>query len=335
MTGSKIVTGTTAGRGCVAGRSFIILIVLVWSGICAADLPNPGFEGSTLSPWTPSPVINTFSPFNWSFQKSWYTEGVQSLGIWYRIGRSVNVGSYQGFYQFVDLTGIGSIKFDVHLTGRNGGEVPFAHFEASLLVDGEVLWRRSADGTYLDQEVDVSDLAGWHRIDIRNTAIEAGPFGIAYWTEWDNLRLVEGVKAIPAVVTLNPTILNPDSNGNWITCYIELTEGQDVRAIDGASVTLNDVPAYMGQQGWATPEANDENVADFDDDGTLERMVRFDRAAVAVTVQPPQGTVTVKGRLTTGGTATAGVLAQNVSKSVVPFEGAATLGVLTRGGSRK
>jgi hypothetical protein len=247
-----------------------------------------------------------------------------------RIGRAVARGNSQGFYQFIDLTGIGSIKFDVNLEARPA--VLFEHFEAVFLVDGVVRWSRSAGGIYRDQEVDVSNLAGWHRVEFRNRAVDAGTFGAAYWTEWDNLRLVEGLKAIPAVISLDPGILNPNSNGNWVTCYIELTEKRDARTIDGATVTLNDIPAYMGQQGWATPQANDENVADFDNDGTLERMVKFDRAAIEATIQPPQGTVTVKGRLTN---ATAGVLTMGASSSSVPFEGAATLGVLTKGGPKK
>jgi hypothetical protein len=247
-----------------------------------------------------------------------------------RIGRTVARGNSQGFYQIVDLTGIASIEFDVRLTARPQGL--FEHFEASFLVDGAVLWSRNADGAYLDQKVDVSNLAGWRRIEFRNKAIDAGTFGVAYWTEWDNVRLVEKPKTIPALISLQPGILNPSSNGNWVTCYIELTDKTDVHAIDGATVTLNGVPAYMGQQDWATPQANDENVADFDNDGILERMVRFDRAAVAATIQPPQGTVTVQGRLTS---ATVGALATVVSKSGIPFEGATTLGVLTKGASKK
>jgi hypothetical protein len=247
-----------------------------------------------------------------------------------RIGKAVNAGNCQSFYQFVDLTGIGSIEFDARLMALPGGA--FAHFEASVLVDGVVLWSRNTDGVYRDQQIDVPNLAGWHRVEFRNMAVDAGVFGTAYWTVWDNLRLIEGLKAIPAVIHLDPAILNPNSNGNWVTCFIKLTEGHDVHAIDGATVTLNGISAYLGPQGWATPQANDENVADFDADGTLERMVKFDRAAVEAAVQPPQGTVTVQGRLTD---ATVGALTRVASKSSIPFEGAATLGVLTKGASKK
>jgi hypothetical protein len=259
---------------------------------------------------------------------------VQSLGIYYRLGSAVKAGSHQGFYQLVDLTGIGRIEFDVHLVARPEDEVPFAHFQASFLVDGMVLWSRAVDGEYRNQQVDVSKLTGSHRIEIRNTALEDATvgFGKAYYTEWDNVRLIEKPKAIPALVSLDPGILNPNSSGNWITCYIKLTEGRDVHMIDGASVTLNGIPACMGQQGWAKPKANEANVADFDADGTLERMVKFDRAAVVAVVQPPETTVTVKGLLMD---TTVGALAGVASGNGVPLEGAATLGVLTVGGSKK
>ncbi len=332
MTGAKIVAGRTGSRGHVLVRSFVIPIVLVWSGVCPADILNPGFEATKYvsgrvlpQSWTPIDHLS----FNSYCTSLWCTEGRLSVAMFSRIGRAVAPGNSQGFYQFVDLTGIGSIKFDVDLEARP--LALFEHFEAVFLVDGVVLWSRNTGGIYRDQEVDVGNLAGWHRVEFRNRAVDAGTFGAAYWTEWDNLRLIEKPKTIPAVISLDPGILNPASNGNWVTCYIELTEKRDVRTIDGASVALNGVPAYMGRQGWATPQANDENVADFDNDGTLERMVRFDRAAVAATIQPPQGTVTVQGRLTD---ATAGALATVALKSGTPFEGATTLGVLTRGGAK-
>jgi hypothetical protein len=64
---------------------------------------------------------------------------------------------------------------------------------------------------------------------------------------------------------------------------------------------------------------NDENIVDHDGDGIMERMVKFDRAAVQATVQPPQATVTVTGMLTDG----------------TPFEGAATIAVVEKGPKQK
>jgi hypothetical protein len=66
-----------------------------------------------------------------------------------------------------------------------------------------------------------------------------------------------------------------------VTAYISLPAGLDVRKIDGATVILNGtVKAYLGKEGWASAGANDSNIADYNKDGALERMVKFDRAAL-------------------------------------------------------
>ncbi len=306
-------------------RSLVIPIILVWSGVCAADILNPGFE--TIDAYKlrltgralPLSWFNSDHPsFNSYCTSLWSTEGQRSVAMFNRMFGTVAPGNFQGFYQSVDLTGMGKIKFDVNLEARPTGE--FQYFEAVLLVDGVALWSRNTGGVYRDQEVNISNLAGWHRIDLRLRAIYPGSFETAYWTEWDNFRLIEKPKIIPAVIDLDPGILNPVSNGNWITGFIKLPQGQDVHMINGATVTLNGVPAVMGvPETWATPEANDGNVADFDNDGTLERMVKFDRAAVVAIVEPPEATVTVKGQLTDG----------------IYFQGDATLGVHTVGGMKK
>jgi hypothetical protein len=95
--------------------------------------------------------------------------------------------------------------------------------------------------------------------------VDAGAFPLAYWTLWDNIRLVE---TIPAAITLDPATLNLGSGGRWVTCYIELPAGYDVTEIDGATVTLDGIPASMNGHGWATPAANEHNIVDLDSDGT-------------------------------------------------------------------
>ena len=315
MTGTEFATSRERRRDRAAARFAAMLLVLAWSGVCAADILNPGFETTYAGlPW-PRPLPLYWArvdhpSFNSYCSNLWSTDGARSAALFSRIGKTVSPGNYQSFHQYVNLTGIGSIEFDVRLSARPAGR--FEHFEAVLLIDGVPCWNRSADGLYRDQQVNVASLAGWHRLEIRNRAVEAGVFGAAYWTEWDNLRLVKGPPVIPAVIDLDPGTLNLDSNGKWISCYIELSEGNDVGAIDGATVTLDAIPAWTGEQGWATAQANEENVADYDSDGVLERMVKFERAAVQAVVQPPQTTVTIRGRLAGG----------------APFEGTAVIRVL-------
>ena len=50
--------------------------------------------------------------------------------------------------------------------------------------------------------------------------------------------------------------------------------------IDGATVMLDGIPAYIGKEGWARAGANTSNIMDHDEDGILERMVKFDKSAV-------------------------------------------------------
>lgn len=111
-----------------------------------------------------------------------------------------------------------------------------------------------------------------------NVADDDGGMGI------DNVEVT--VNPIPATIDCKPDTLNLKSKGKWVTGYIELPEGYDVAEIDGSTVYLNGVPAYVGKQGWAKAEANDSNIADNDEDGILERMVKFDRPKVQAIFSP-------------------------------------------------
>jgi hypothetical protein len=332
----------------------MLLVLLIGSGVSAAEVLNPSFEttfnvfgrGLLPSSWG---HVDDGSCFNSYCSNSWKTNGTLSAGLFSLRNKSVTREKYQSFTQdWVDLTGIATIKFDVRLTTLPDSTRAFEHFEASFLVDGVPLWKQTVGGVYLDQEVSVAGLGAWriidgwpiygHRIELRITALDTSTFDQAYWTQWDNLRLIEGQPTIPAVVTLDPGTLNPASNGKWITCYIELGQDEsgkayDVSAIDGASVTLScdntDIHACTtGDEGWATAEASAANVADFDGDGILERMVKFDRAAVQALVQPPEATtVSIQGRLA-GGKLTNGALTNGILTSGIQLEGKAVIRVL-------
>jgi chitodextrinase len=105
------------------------------------------------------------------------------------------------------------------------------------------------------------------------------------------------VKPIPATIDCDPDTLNLKSNGEWITCYIELPSGYDVRQIDGSTVSLNGIPAYLGKEGWAKAEANESNIMDHDGDGILERMVKFDRNQVQAILNPGTAVLTLTGKV--------------------------------------
>ncbi len=93
------------------------------------------------------------------------------------------------------------------------------------------------------------------------------------------------VKPITATINFDPNTLNLSSNEKWVTVYIELPEGYDVRQIDATTVRLNGiVPAITDEKyGWVKSE--DSYITDEDKDGILERMVKFDKTAVAAILQ--------------------------------------------------
>jgi len=106
--------------------------------------------------------------------------------------------------------------------------------------------------------------------------------GITVTTTFYNGReyyLVSGVagtgggelEIIPATVDFDPGTLNLKSKGRVVTVYIELPEGYDVSQIDVSSIWLN---------GTVSALAEPTEIGDYDGDGILDLMVKFDRAAV-------------------------------------------------------
>jgi len=288
-------------------RYLALLAFLLWPAISAAEFQNGSFEQSfSVTPYPDS------VPLYWRLKNAdrtmfgaqvtnvWKTEGLRSAGLFSRYGRSFTAGSHQSVYQVLDLTGMAGIAFDVRLAAYGSTLFrTFDNFEAAMLIDDVPLWTQTADGTYLDQQADVSGLPGLHRVELRITAKGSGQFNVAYWVQWDNLRLVKtpDEEIIEAIVDVDPNTLNLNSGGNWITCYIELPAGYDVNDIDGQTVTLENIKAHMGKEGWACPQASTGNTMDHDGDGVMERMVKFDRSAVAAILKPGVATVTVMGKL--------------------------------------
>jgi len=81
--------------------------------------------------------------------------------------------------------------------------------------------------------------------------------------------------ALEAEIDVNPDTLNLKSNGEWITCYIELSDGFDVNDIDVGSIKLT----VDGEEFSIDPEAPTE-IGDYDSDGVPDLMVKFDRSGV-------------------------------------------------------
>ncbi|MEW6670775.1 MAG: RHS repeat-associated core domain-containing protein [Thermodesulfobacteriota bacterium] len=99
---------------------------------------------------------------------------------------------------------------------------------------------------------------------------------------WLEGRLLGAIKSgkelIEADVDMDPDTLNIDSNGKWVTAYIELPEGFDAAEIDPASIMLNRA-VYADRV-----EAGDHN-----DNGIPELMVKFDRGQAASILESGEG----------------------------------------------
>ena len=126
-------------------------------------------------------------------------------------------------------------------------------------------------------------MAGGEGVSVEVDADNDGEFEDKFTTDTD-LTQDELELKTSSKLECEPNTLNLDRNGNWITCYIELPNGYYPWLIDGSTVTLNGVHAYMDKQAWAKPHATDSNTFDYDEDGITERMIRFDSVAVQNTL---------------------------------------------------
>ncbi len=112
----------------------------------------------------------------------------------------------------------------------------------------------------------------------------AGALPVGVWNDRWSLMQTDWVEVcrseLSVSIDIDPDTLNLGSKEKWVTCYIELPDGYNVMDIDGSTVMLEGIPAYIGAEGWARAGANSGNIMDHDGDGILERMVKFDGGAV-------------------------------------------------------
>ncbi len=98
-------------------------------------------------------------------------------------------------------------------------------------------------------------------------------------------------------IDIDPDTLNLDSEGKWITCYIEAPEGIDLNDVDISTIKISKVagiPVVIPAEGRPT------NIGDHDKDGVPDLMVKFDRTDVQDAALPGDIEITVTGELTDG-----------------------------------
>ena len=93
---------------------------------------------------------------------------------------------------------------------------------------------------------------------------------------------------ISATINIDPDTLNLESEGKWITAYIELPEGYDVNSVEVSTIKLSgEIPAEM----------HPAEIADYDEDGVSDLMVKFDRAEVMALLSVGEATLTITGEI--------------------------------------
>ena len=103
----------------------------------------------------------------------------------------------------------------------------------------------------------------------------------------NDLTYDEFILQTETIVDFDPDTLNLKSKGQWITAYIELPEGYDPALIDATAVLLNGiVPAVTDSQYDFVTNPN-SYLIDYDSDGILERMVKFERDKVQALFPEP------------------------------------------------
>jgi hypothetical protein len=128
------------------------------------------------------------------------------------------------------------------------------------------------------------------------------------------------VLAVEAEIDINPESLNMKSQGKFITVHIQLKD--QIENIDLDTVMLEDIPAVTDKKyGFVKNPA--EYLVDYDEDGIIERMVKFYRAEVEALIDEMNGEtdgkfyqieLTVTGQLLDG----------------TPFEGSDTIKIINK-----
>jgi hypothetical protein len=104
-------------------------------------------------------------------------------------------------------------------------------------------------------------------------------------------------------VDFKPDVLNLKSKGKWVTVYIELPEGYNVKEIDISRIRLN---------GKIQAQLHPTEVGDYDNDGVKDLMVKFDRETVKSILNIGIQTITITGTV-----------------SGIPFQGTDTIKVIS------
>ncbi len=100
-----------------------------------------------------------------------------------------------------------------------------------------------------------------------------------------------------ATIDIDPDTLNLGSKGQWITAYIELPEEYNAEDVDVITILLNGTISPVLDPMYEFATNSSEYLVDHDEDGILERMVKFDKAEVMASLSVGETTLAITGEV--------------------------------------
>jgi len=159
----------------------------------------------------------------------------------------------------------------------------------------------SRDGKYLVTgagmiiDVDTMDVIARVSTGIGSYQVSMSPDGRrAYITNFNSeyVTVIEGFPVplvIAADLDIEPDTLNLRSKGKWVTAYVELPDRYNISDIDISTIMLNDTVSVDSEA--------PAGIGDYDEDGILDLMVKFDRQEVVALFSVGEATLTITGEV--------------------------------------
>lgn len=176
-----------------------------WSAEVPTYVKNPSFEvdgAGSLNDWT----VALCSHVNCRIttKDSWKTDGRFSVEI---LLLTAGVDSTSSISQTIDMTDIATIKFDAKKAGFSNSRIP------KVLIDGVVVWSKTDEGEWINQEIDVSSLSGPHTLTFQMYK------GGTDWPETGYISsfYIDNIRAVPALTFQTRT--SNDTATGWSDWY--------------------------------------------------------------------------------------------------------------------
>jgi len=165
-----------------------------------------------------------------------------------------------------------------------------------------VQWTKAPDNPeFTEGPPGAWDSAGVHAGQI----VQIGAETFLYYTGYDGSNYRIGrARWIPPVATghvdCDPDTINIRSHGRWITCYLEPGPGHTANDVVAVTVRLDSwlAPVLDAQHGFSWDP--DGYLVDHDHDGTLERLLKFDRQLLSEQLTVGEHVFLIQGEYTDG-----------------------------------